>query len=387
MKPPRGPTLVGIAVGLAAALLVLGYASMRRVEAGAAMLPDEGGRVRAVVMQYARGSEFVAPVFKQYLQYQPADVTVYLTCPGEEDFTEICGLVGKVSCQMVPVYTGHVMTAWSRDRWVAMRSPDAAGAIMVLSPKGEMGQDVWPARAGDSHMGEDLARALPAVFSAQRSGLFFDGGDFLADGAVVFVTRAVLERNIQHTVTTRDMLLQALAHDLRLRPILMDEGPLHHAGMFMMAAGTDPQDASGRVMVVADPSLGKPLYAGSPETDAAFTEGPDFSDATQTKYDAVAELCRQNGYRVVRIPVVPAKAGKMYMTYVNVILDRVAGTALTPAHRVVYMSSYAGQEKLNHAAAEVWTALGFEVRPIDCTTVWQSGGTLHCLVNVCQREQ
>jgi hypothetical protein len=49
------------------------------------------------------------------------------------------------------------------------------------------------------------------------------------------------------------------------------------------------------------------------------------------------------------------------------------------------MSTFAGQEELNSAAAAVWTSLGYEVRPIDCTPVWQLGGTLHCLVNVFRR--
>jgi hypothetical protein len=244
-----------------------------------------------------------------------------------------------------------------------------------------LGADIWPQRAGDSKIGEDLARVLPDIFTAKRSELFFDGGDYLADAGNVFVTRNVLDRNLQHTVTTRDNLLLAIAHDIHLNPILMDDGPLHHAGMFMMSAGADPQNPKQRIMMVADPSLGQKYYAASAETDAIFTGGPDFSAETQTKFDAVAALCRQNNYRVVRIPVVPAKAGKMYMTYVNVILDR------TPAGKpLVYMSSFGGQEALNHAAAAVWSSVGYEVRPIDCSTVWDKGGTLHCLVNVFQRE-
>ncbi len=384
------PAVLGVGIGLAAALLVLGYASMQRpARPGSPMLADQGGPIRAVVMQYARGSDFVAPVYRQYLHYQSAGLTVYLACPAEADYQEIVALIGPVQCRLVPVYTGHDQTAWSRDRWVAFSQDNPQRPVTLLSPKGEMGAENWPPRAGDARIGEDLARAMPAEFTARRSGLFFDGGDFLADGSCVFVTRALLERNLQHTVTTRQNLLQALAHDLNLTPVLLDDGPPHHAGMFMMSAGPDPAappapaappDPARRVMLVADPSLAQPLYAASAETDAAFTGGPDFTPETQRHYDAVAEACRTNGYRVVRIPVVPAAAGKMYLTYVNVILDR------TPSGKpVVYMSTYAGQDKLNAAGAAVWSSLGYEVRPIDCTTVWQKGGTLHCLVNVFRR--
>jgi len=381
----RAPAVLGAGLGLAAAMLVLGYASMQRApQLGSPMLSDHGGPIRAVVMQYARGSDFVAPVYRQYLQWQTADFTVYLACPAEADFQELRTLVGPVNCRLVPVYTGHDQTAWSRDRWVALGGGAAqenpALPVTLLSPKGEMGAESWPPRAGDMHIGADLAQAFPAEFRARRSELFFDGGDFLADGPLVFATRALLERNLQHTVTTRQNLIQAIAHDLNLTPVLLDDGPQHHAGMFMMAAGPDPQDAARRVMLVADPSLGQPLYAPNPETDAAFSGGPDFSAQAQRRFDAVAKVCADQGYRVVRIPVIPAAAGKMYITYVNVILDR------TPQGRpVVYMSSYGGQEKLNAAAAEVWASLGYEVRPIDCTTVWKLGGTLHCLVNVYRR--
>src|SRR5437868_5520921 len=102
----RLPVVLGVAMGVAAALGVLGYVSLRRHTPGAPMLADQGGPVRSVVMQYARGSEPVAPVFKQYLQWQDAGVTVYMACPGVEDYQEIVGMVMPVKCKLVPVYTG-----------------------------------------------------------------------------------------------------------------------------------------------------------------------------------------------------------------------------------------------------------------------------------------
>ena len=232
------PTFLGIIIGLAAALFVISHVS--RAQPQPPMLPDEGPAIRAAVLQYSHGSDFVVPVFRQYLAYQSANFTAYLACPEESDFSEIRALLGDLACTLIPVYTHHPMTAWSRDRWVALQplTPGTPGPITLLSSKGELGAEVWPQRAGDSHLAEDLARAFPRVFSAERSGLFFDGGDLLADGPNLFVTRNVLDRNLQHTVTTRDNLLLALQHELHLHPILMDDGPLHHAGMFMMSVGT-----------------------------------------------------------------------------------------------------------------------------------------------------
>ena len=373
----RASIFLGIGIGLAAALVLIAHTATHRM-AGPPMLPDYGGPVRSVVMQYAAGSTFVVPVFCDYLKWQGPDVTVYIACPGETDLAEITGLLGNSTggCRIVPVFTGHTMTAWSRDRWVALA--DGAGKpVTLLSSRGELAQDVWPQREGDSHVGEDLARAFPAVFSARRSGLYFDGGDLLADGGNVFVTHAVLERNLQHTVATRDDLVAALSRELGCNSVLMEDAPDHHAGMYMMAAG--PGAAGKRTMLVADPSLGKEAYAGGADNDALFADGPDFSDQTQARFDSVAAVAEKAGYRVVRIPVVPGH-GKMYMTYVNVILDRRDGKP------IVYMSCYAGQERMNAQAEGLWKSLGYEVRRVDCTTVWRRGGTLHCLVNVFGRD-
>jgi hypothetical protein len=378
---PRGPAVLGAAIGIAAAMLLLGYMNARASAPRPVMFPDSGGRVRGAVMQYSRGNDAVVPVFQQYLSCQDSDLTVYMVCPEAADFAEISTRLPACRARLVPVYTHHPITAWSRDRWVALEPLTPGKSITLLAPKGEQGADVWPQRAGDAHVAEDLARALPEIFAARRSPLFFDGGDFLADGNYVFATRALLDRNLQHTVTARENLVEAISRDLQLTPVVMDNSPNHHAGMFMMSAGPDPQDPARRVMVVADPSLGKQYYTPGPEFDAALTGGPGFATEMQRQFDNVADLCRQKNYRVVRIPVVPALQGKMYLTYVNVILDR------TPAGKpLVYMSSYSGQEKLNTAAAAVWQSLGYEVRPIDCTSVWQAGGTLHCLVNVFQRD-
>jgi hypothetical protein len=155
---------------------------------------------------------------------------------------------------------------------------------------------------------------------------------------------------------------------------LLDAAPDHHVGMFMMSAGA-------QTIVVADPSLGQTVFNPEGAAAAGLAGGADFSAATQRHFDAVADLVRDKGFRVVRIPVVPAREdNKVYLTYVNVMLDMRAG------QRVVYMPSYAGQERMNAAAQQVWETLGYTVHPIDCTGAFMRGGTLHCLVNVLERE-
>jgi hypothetical protein len=370
------PSLLGAGVGLIAAMLVISNAPLlrRATVVTGPMLAEHGGAIHSLVMQYTKGSTFVWPVYRQFLQQQPAGVTVYMVCQGPDDFSEIHQQIGDVKCTLVPAFTGHPITTWARDRWVELAPGAPDVAITLLAPRGELDQEIWPQRAGDSQVAGDLARMLTPSIRSRRSELYFDGGDLLADDRFIFATPAVLRRNLQHTAASRQELIDKLQFDLHRDVILMDDAPDHHAGMYMMAAGDHR-------MVVGDPSLGAPLLAANDPTLTAMQDGPDFSPQTQLRFDSVAKLAAEHDYRVTRIPTVPSHDGKRYLTYVNVIMDIRAGRP------IVYMPAYHSQPKLNNAAQQVWESLGYRVCPIDCTGLWPQGGTLHCLVNVLERSR
>ncbi len=366
----RSPVLVGAMLGAIAGALWVG-AHARAAAARPAMLADCGGRIKTVVMHYARGADFVLPVYRAFLAQHSAALQVYMVCPDRAALDELREKLGPVPPRLVPVFVDHPITPWSRDRWVTLL-PTGDSPRTLLSPLGEKDAAIWPERAGDSRVGADLAAAV-GVWRAQRSGLYFDGGDFLADGKYLFATRALSERNIQHTLTDHDQLLRALRQTFAQEPILLDEGPDHHAGMFMMAAGDHR-------MLVADPSLARPLFDPAGSEAAALEGGPDFSSTTQERFDSVARAVVACGYSVTRIPVVTPVVGKNYLTFVNTIIDA------APAGPTVYMPAFPGQPRLTAAATAVWSSLGYRVCPIDCSSVWTKGGTVHCLVNVVERE-
>ena len=204
----------------------------------------------------------------------------------------------------------------------------------------------------------------------------FDGGDFAADGETAFVRPAVLLRNLQRTVETREELLEHLETILQRRIVLFDRAPDHHVAMYLMPIGN-------RTVLVGDPRLAERLLAGSPDkeaVDAYLPGGPDLSAATAALFDAVAGQCQAAGYRVVRIPVAPGIDGRTYITYLNAILDQRDG------RRIVYMPAFGPAAVLNRAATAVWAEQGYEVRPVDCTAASRNFGALHCLVNVLRRE-
>jgi len=147
--------------------------------------------------------------------------------------------------------------------------------------------------------------------------------------------------------------------------------------MYLMPVG-------GRTVLVGDPKMAQDMLARTEQEASAVASylpgGPDFTEATVASFEAVAEQCRVAGYRVVRIPIVPGSDGRTYLTYVNGILDERDG------RRIAYLPAYSFAGSLNRAATEVWTELGYEVRPVECDACARHFGTLHCLVNVLQRD-
>ena len=145
--------------------------------------------------------------------------------------------------------------------------------------------------------------------------------------------------------------------------------------MYMMPVGQ-------RTVLVGDPRLAEHLLNDSESLAVAtyLPQGPDFTEPTLARFDAVARQCQELGYEVVRIPVVPGLDRQTYITYVNAIQEQRDGL------RIVFMPTYGLADSLNKAAAKVWTERGYEVHPVDCTESRRGFGALHCLVNVLQRD-
>jgi hypothetical protein len=311
--------------------------------------------------------------YRDFLRQLPAGVTVHVICPELTDFEDLKQRVGKTACSLSPVMVHHPLTPWSRDRWLALAPVDGQRRTTLVLPREENGAQVWPGRAGDQQAGPDLANWIQDSVGAWRSPWVFDAGDFLCDGQTVFAIPAVLRKNLHLTVRDSAALRRDLEARFRRRVVFLDESPDHHAGMYMMAVGE-------RRMLVGNARLAQAILRQSgPETaDRApcCPCGDDFSEKTQALLDKVAAQVEREGYAVTRIPIVPGTDGKTFLTYVNVIMDDRNG------QRVVYLPQYRGQEALNREATRVWRALGYEVKPVDCTTLYPNFGTLHCVVNV-----
>jgi hypothetical protein len=360
------PRAIGILVGLSAtAVLLIWSRQPTAYRTPGPIYPDCGGAIRQIAIQYTSKANFAAEVYGRFLPLLPAGVEAVVACPAEADFADLKAKLPPLSCRLRPVFTGHPQTAWAHDRWIPQRRPD--GQVLLVAPREEDAADIWPTRKGDEAIAFDLAKALGPVVQAKRSSLYFDGGDFTCDDITAFVASPVKLRNLQRTVANEQELLDGLARLTSQRVVLLQDGPQHHAGMFMMTAGN-------RTVLVGDPSLAKDLPQGP------IPDGADYFPQTQAMFDSVAQQVAAEGYRVVRIPLVPSTNGKSYITALNAVLDRVDGRP------VIYMPVFQGWDAFNAATTAVWQQVGYEVKPVDCTPVCPLFGGLRCLVNILQRE-
>ncbi len=376
----RRHLLLGVLLGLVASAGMLSLydgdgCNVPEVAAGP-LLSDCDGAIREAVIHYVdEAAEVVVPTYRQFLRQLSPGVTVHVVCRDRAAFEDLVARVGSTGCVLSPVIVDHPITSWSRDRWLAL-GPSKGPETVLLCSRGEDGVEAWPARAGDQRVAEDLAAALGPTFRSRRSALYFDGGDFAADGETAFVRPAMLLRNLQRTVATREELGEALSAVLKRRVVLLQEAPDHHPGMYMMPVGN-------QTVLVGDPRMAERLLAETPDRGAVASYlpgGADFTEVTVARFDAVARQCQAAGYRVVRIPLVPGCDGRTFITYVNAILDQRDG------RRIVYMPAFECSNVLNRAAGEVWREMGYEVRTVGCDACARNFGALHCLVNVLRRD-
>jgi hypothetical protein len=365
----RWQTLAGIALGLGIAVGISSFVGNGGASLSGPVLSEYDGHLRELVIQYEPSArDIVLPVYRQFLPLLESDVTVYVVAPSEAAFAAVVEAAGPLRAALRPIVVDHPMTAWSRDRWLAL---EGSNVVTLWSPRGENGADLWPERAGDQRVAYDIAKALQPAVRVRKSSLYFDGGDFFADSENVFVMPRLLPRNIQHTVMDRQEVVKIFSEELKRPVILLNEAPDHHAAMFMASVGN-------KTMLVGDPQLGRNYVTAAQALDL-LPEGPDSTPATQRLFDAVARQSEAAGYRVVRIPTLVSPDGRTFLTYVNSIMDEQGG------RRIVYLPFYQGADLLNNAARKTWESLGFEVRSIDSTSTYQHFGSIHCLVNVLSR--
>src|SRR4051812_24478271 len=111
---------LGAAIGVVAALLVLEARSKPLPPRNdVVMIPECGGALREIVVQYVAGDTIAMPIYRQFLPQLGAGCHVHVICPDQAAFQEFTVKLGAVPCTLSPIVSGHEMTVWTRDRWIA----------------------------------------------------------------------------------------------------------------------------------------------------------------------------------------------------------------------------------------------------------------------------
>lgn len=158
--------------------------------------------------------------------------------------------------------------------------------------------------------------------------------------------------------------------------------PIFHIDMFLAPAGRD--EAGRERLLVGDPGLAAAVLGHAP-----------LGEALQAHFDDIADGLAAAGFAVTRNPLplvfcdrVEDRERDLYFASANNAMVQTSDDA----GRIVWLPAYRNGnwpqlEATDAANAEIWRALGFEVRTItDCNPLAENFGGLNCMAKVLRRE-
>lgn len=367
--------LGGIAAGLVASALIVAVGGLARGNVRPAtrlVAEDASAPLRRIAIHYAPGNDRVAlPVWRDLFSTLPPSIAVDVEVSEAADFERLLERLRSAHTpnlgRLHMVVVGAPITTWSRDRYAALVDDEGRGSILA-PPRVET---PFQKRAGDASSPAAISRAVydrePAI-----ANIAFEGGDLAATPRWVFADANLAGRNVGRTAADRASieaeLHRRLGQDIVWLGDAVGDVPRHHIMMYMM-----PID--DRTIAVGDVRAGVKLLAADPESqDLALAD----SEAEAQRFDRAAGQLSAMGFRVLRVPAVVLEGAGSYVTYTNALFDRRGD------QRIVYLPTYA-LPSLDAAGTAFWQAQGFEVHPIDVSSIYQLNGSLGCLVNVLQR--
>jgi len=341
---------------------------------GARVLPDHEGAISEVLLHYDSSTEYsLGPVYRDLFSSLPADVRLQVLCaslPAVADF--ICTWGDTAVAHGREVYlinVGCEVSPWARDRRIARYYPISGTPAASVVPADDAEYVTW--QRNELALPRLLESTEPAS-GVLTSSVCIEGGNVVANVRDVFVGFDAAFENID---------IEELHHELKRvlgrRPILVGaapgEAPWWHVDMYLT-----PVD--DRTVLVASPSFAVTLLAQKAECgDVDPLLGcAEAGLAVQPALDAVAEQLASLDYTVLRLPAVIDEAAEWMITYNNVLMEQRDGK------RIVYMPIY-HLPALDFVAEAIYRSLGFEVRTIDVSRIYECGGAVRCLVNVTRR--
>jgi hypothetical protein len=338
------------------------------------LVPDSERALAEICLHYRPDfASACGETFSDLLSALPADTDVRVVVKDRADFMSFLDLLQArpVVCRVTPVVTGFEITPWAKDRFGTFES---GGRPMIAVPPERA--PCGGARENDGRVPERLCSSLRHV------GLFtlpfqFEGGDLLSDPEYLYVSPALPGRNAPLTPERRARVFDQLRDLGRTVVWVGDEGhpaPDHHIGMYLTALGD-------RTLAVGDPEWGcdQVSSGGAGSGGGVLAQwGMETNRAAFVPFRNVQQSVRDQGFTLVRLPMLLTATPRVYVTYNNALVETRDG------ERRVYMPVY-GIPVLDRLAESQFNAAGFRVIPIRVGRVFGYTGSLRCLVGVIAR--
>jgi N-dimethylarginine dimethylaminohydrolase len=347
-----------------------------------AVIPDTGGPIAEIALHFlSQSAEDLAPTYRDLFSALPADVSLEIVCPSAADVTSFQACWGAQAAaggrRVRTVNVDRPITIWARDRRIARQSRHSDRPVSVFVP-------AWVPEYGADKRNEILVARLladkgqiPAIF---ESDLHLEGGNIVSNRRHALIGANVFDENsaaFPNPIALHRELLAVLG---RKYLVLRDEAgnvPFCHVDMY-----ATPVDEE--TVLLASPELTMECLSAcavGSEDDELTDPLDDLAELLSTGSSTLSEIAeelRECGYQVHRLPAIIHPREDWMITYNNVLMERRAG------RRIVYMPTYR-LPVLDEEAGAIYQSLGFEVRTIDVSRIYQDGGAIRCLANVTAR--
>ncbi len=347
------------------------------------LVADDGGPIAELLLHYAANSEGeLGATYHDLFQSLGPNVRLQVCCPNEasvEAFAQRWGPAASANGRQVQVINvNRPITVWARDRRICRQTNDGRAAPCFI-PTAHYSYD--PEKQNDLVLSSLLWQSglVPGV---TLDSFHLEGGNVVSNRRHIFIGANAYDDNL-HRFRSEPAMFAELSKIFGRPAIAIQsrdgQTPWIHTDMYLT-----PVDS--RTILVSSPTEGCRLLEGQntitiPHRDRQVQVEFDVLAADsvrQTQFDDVARQLTDLGYQVIRVPSLINVEKDWMVTYNNVLMDYQNG------QRVVYMPIYHIPE-LDQAAAQIYRALGFDVRPIDVSPIFQLGGAIRCLANVTRR--
>ena len=271
------------------------------------------------------------------------------------------------------VLTKLGLTPWARDRRIARSGLYGVESFSLVPP----GKDWYDIGRRNEIKLPYLLNELKLAPEAIPLPFILDGGNLVTDSHYAFIggNNISLNRNIiPNQEDLKRMIRLYLGTPVVHIFARKKQVPWDHIDMYVTPL-------PGKRVLVASPDLAKSLLAERDERNPIVHEKflkLSFSQERSRLFDDVAVQFKKLKYTVHRVPAIPHYLDHWMITYNNVLMD------FREHSQFVYVPSY-GIQSLDNYARKLYQGLGFEVRPIDVTTLYRNGGSLRCFANVTRR--